>query len=55
MGNFLLGLGIGVVGTAIAAFFIAKNNSKKLLKTFAAMGNLPQEAKNKLIKLGIKV
>jgi gas vesicle protein len=45
MGNFFIGLGIGIVGTAVAAFFIAKNNTKKLLKAFATVDGLPQKAR----------
>lgn len=54
MGNFLIGLGIGIIGTAIAAFFIAKNNTKRLLKAFADVDGLPQKAKEIISsKLGL--
>jgi gas vesicle protein len=53
--NFLFGLVVGVIGTAVAAFFIAKNNSGKLLKAFADLDGLPQKAKDLLASKGIKI
>ena len=54
VGYFFIGLVVGIVGTSISWFFIAKNNKGKLVKAFAAVDNLPQQAKDILAKFGIK-
>lgn len=53
--NLIIGIVIGVVGASIAAFFIAKNNTGKLLKAFSAVNGLPQKAKDILKSKGINV
>ena len=48
--EFIIGLAIGVVGTAIASFFIAKNNKDKMLRAFEEIDGLPQRARDLLDK-----
>ncbi len=55
MRTWFFGFGVGVVVTAIMAFFVAKNNTGKLLKLFAGVDGLPQKAKDILNSKGIKV
>ena len=55
MENFLIGLIIGIVGAAIASYFIAKNNKDKLIKSFGWVDSLPKEAKDLLKKYGVNL
>lgn len=51
----ILGFIVGLVVMAIVWFFVAKNNKKKLLEAFAAVDNLPNQAKSILSKIGINI
>lgn len=46
---------VGVVATAIVAFFVAKNNVKTMLKLFAEVDGLPEKAKQILRDKGINI
>lgn len=53
--NIIVAFLVGVVATAIVAFFVAKNNVGKLLKLFATVDGLPEKAKEILREKGIKI
>jgi hypothetical protein len=48
IGNLIIGIVIGVIGSTIAWFFIAKNNQPLLLKLFFRVDKLPDDVRAKV-------
>jgi hypothetical protein len=47
-GSLILGIVLGIIGSSIAWFFIAKNNQALLLKLFFRVDELPDDVRTKV-------